>query len=304
MAKSLSPLGKGLMALLPVDTEEGNWGESSVGMSDASGERSPYFLCPIAFIQANPYQPRKAFNPEELESLCASIKEKGILQPLVVRRVSENSFELIAGERRLRAAQMAELEKVPVLVKDIAMSDRLELALIENIQRENLNPIEEGEAYAQLMSEFGLTQEIVSKRVGKNRSTIANSLRILQLPNFAKNSVSTGAISAGHARVLLTLETEESMQILHDRIINQGLSVRETEALAKRIKHAPRPKEPGFTQEKVLPESYCQTVTKTLNEYLGTPTKIIQKGAGGRIEIQYATGTDLERLLTLMLQER
>ncbi|MBA3015025.1 MAG: ParB/RepB/Spo0J family partition protein [Proteobacteria bacterium] len=302
MSKSLSPLGKGLMALLPMEDEKGNL-FSSRDERGFSNEESPYFLCPIAFIQANPYQPRKSFNPEELESLSASIKEKGILQPLVVRKISANQYELIAGERRLRAAQMAEHEKVPVLIKDIAISDRLELALIENIQRENLNPIEEAEAYAQLMEEFGLTQDTVSKRVGKNRSTVANSLRILQLPDFVKESVASNRISSGHARVLLTLNSDAEVMNLHDTIITQTLSVRETEALAKRIKNPPPIKEKGPKMEGALPESYCLTLTKTLNDYFGTRTKIFQKGDSGKIEIEYATGSDLERLLALILQE-
>lgn len=302
MAKSSSPLGKGLMALLPMEEEENDL-FSSRERENIHDAHSPYFLCPIAFIQANPYQPRKSFNPEELESLSASIKEKGILQPLVVRKLSENQYELIAGERRLRAALMAELEKVPVLIKDIAISDRLELALIENIQRENLNPIEEAEAYSQLIAEFGLTQETVSKRVGKNRSTVANSLRILQLPDFVKKSVSNGLISSGHARVLLTLNSNDEIRALHDTIINQSLSVRETEALAKRIKNPPPAKEKVSKKEDALPETYCQTLTKTLNDYFGTRTKITQKGTSGKIEIEYATGNDLERLLALILQE-
>lgn len=302
MAKSTSPLGKGLMALLPMEDEEGYQFSSHEGKS-VHEANSPYFVCPIAFIQTNPYQPRKSFNPEELESLSSSIREKGILQPLVVRKLSDNQYELIAGERRLRAAKMAELEKVPVLIRDIAISDRLELALIENIQRENLNPIEEAEAYAQLIEEFGLTQESVSKRVGKNRSTVANSLRILQLPDFVKESVSKGVISSGHARVLLTLNTDDEVRALYDTIVSQSLSVRETEALAKRMKTPLQTKVKGQKQEGGLPESYCQTLTKTLNDYFGARTRIHQKGTSGRIEIEYATGSDLERLLALILQE-
>lgn len=302
MAKSSSPLGKGLMALLPMDDEDNDFYSSREGQG-VTDPSSPYFLCPIAFIQANPYQPRKSFNQDELESLSSSIKEKGILQPLVVRKLNENQYELIAGERRLRAALMAELEKVPVLIKDIAISDRLEIALIENIQRENLNPIEEAEAYAQLIEEFGLTQETVSKRVGKNRSTVANSLRVLQLPDYVKKSVSIGSISSGHARVLLTLSSDEEIRTLHDTIITQSLSVRETEALAKKMKNPPLAKEKGHKQEWALPETYCQTLTKTLNDYFGTRTKIIQKGTSGKIEIEYTTGSDLERLLALILQE-
>lgn len=301
MAKTLSPLGKGLMALLPADSDNDQLSNSHPEMRASD---SPYFVCPIAFIQPNPYQPRKTFDQVELESLAASIREKGILQPLVVRKVSDNNFELIAGERRLRAAQLAELEKVPVLVKDVAISDRLELALIENIQRENLNPLEEAEAYAQLIEEFSLTQEMVSKRVGKNRSTVANSLRILQLPTYAKTSLGAGSLSPGHARVLLSLSDESMIQSLHDAIIEQGLSVRETEALAKRMKNPVKARSSVKKTEPGLPLAYCQTVTKTLSDYFGTKSTIAQHGTKGNIEIEYLSAEELERILALILQER
>lgn len=289
------------MALLPAETD---YNETPWAGQEMATENSPYFLCPIAFIQPNPYQPRKAFNPDELESLAASIREKGILQPLVVRKVADNTFELIAGERRLRAAQLAELEKVPVLVKEIAISDRLELALIENIQRENLSPLEEAEAYAQLIEEFGLTQESVAKRVGKNRSTVANSLRILQLPDYAKVSLATGAITSGHGRVLLSLQGDAQIKDLHDAIVSQSLSVRETEALAKRMKTPAKAKDPATKPVPGLPTSYCLTLTKTLSEYFGTKSTIVQSGSKGRIEVTYASPEELERLLALIIQER
>ena len=301
MARTSSPLGKGLMALLPVEAEHNGL---SLERGGSAANDSPYFVCPIAFIQPNPYQPRKTFHAEELESLAASIREKGILQPLVVRKIADNHYELIAGERRLRAAQLAELEKVPVLIKDIAISDRLELALIENIQRENLNALEEAEAYAQLIEEFSLTQEMVSKRVGKNRSTVANSLRILQLPAYAKTSVSNDSISAGHARVLLSLNDESQLKSLHDAIIAQTLSVRETEALAKKMKSPTQNKSVVKRPEPALPTPYCQTVTKSLTEYFGSKSTITQHGSKGKIEIEYLSADHLERLLALILQEK
>lgn len=300
MARTSSPLGKGLMALLPIESD--NTEPSKQWQDRAEGE-SPYFLCSIAFIQPNPYQPRKSFNPEELESLAASIREKGILQPLVVRKVADNNFELIAGERRLRAAQLAELEKVPVIVKDIAISDRLELALIENIQRENLSPLEEAEAYAQLINEFSLTQESVSKRVGKNRSTVANSLRILQLPDYAKVSLSNGSLTSGHARVLLSLTDEDQIKSLHDLIIANSLSVREAEALAKKMK-SPANKRAAAPSVPSLPAAYCLTLTKTLSDYFGSKSTIVQKGGKGKIEVEYTSAEDLERLLALIIQEK
>ncbi len=300
MARTSSPLGKGLMALLPAEAEDNGL---SLERTSAAANDSPYFVCSIPFIQPNPYQPRKTFNAEELESLAASIKEKGILQPLVVRKIADNHYELIAGERRLRAAQLAGLEKVPVLVKDIAISDRLELALIENIQRENLNPLEEAEAYAQLIEEFNLTQEMVSKRVGKNRSTVANSLRILQLPDYAKSSLSNDDISAGHARVLLSLNDEGQIKSLHDSIIARALSVRETEALAKKMKTPAQIRPVAKRPEPALPSTYCLTLNKTLSEYFGSKSSIIQNGSKGKIEIEYLSTEHLERLLALIIQE-
>lgn len=303
MASTLSGLGKGLKALLPVSDDD----DLNAGQELASGisGQSPYFLCPIDFIVPNPYQPRKEFNQEELAGLSASIKEKGVLQPLVVRRLAKNKYELIAGERRLRASQKAQLEKVPVLVKDISISDRLELALIENIQRENLNPLEEATAYAKLIEEFGLTQDSVAKRVGKNRSTVANNIRILQLPDFAKDSLGRGHISAGHARVLLSLEKEGDILALHDLMVSQKISVRESEAIAKGMKNGePKNKKPvKKALHAALPNSYCQTMANSLNSYLGSKSKIIQNGSRGKIEIQYSSPEELERLHGLIVQK-
>ena len=301
--KNISPLGKGLNALLPLS---GN--ESRLSLKDTDGGKidAPYFLCPIDFITPNPYQPRKTFLDDELKSLSLSIREKGILQPLVVRRLDSNRYELIAGERRLRAAQMAELEKVPALVKDIAIADRLELALIENIQREGLNPLEEAEAYAKLIDEFGMTQELVAKRVGKKRSTVANSVRLLQLPDYATKSLASGLISSGHARVLLGLPNNEKIKTLHDLIINKKLSVREAESWAKKEKttkaqtRAPRK---SSKMMPAIPDSYCKSLNKSLGAFLGSKSNICQNGTRGKIEIEYYSTDDLERLLSLIVRE-
>lgn len=297
-----SPLGKGLKALLPISEENG------MDLSGVEYERpdTPFFLCPIGFIVPNPYQPRKEFDPEELENLAASIREKGVLQPLVVRKITANQYELIAGERRLRASQVAGLEKVPVLIKDIALADRLELALIENIQRENLNGLEEAEAYGQLAAEFGMTQEVIAKRVGKKRSTVANFLRMLSLPEYAKVSLRRGLISSGHARVLLGLDGDEAVRALHDSIVAQGLSVRDAELMAKKAKA--KQNEGRRTSRKKaeapgVPESYCASLCNGLESYLGAKSKILQNGTRGKIEIEYYSADDLERLLALIVKE-
>ncbi len=303
MANKLSGLGKGLKALLPVsDNGDLNYNPDTWGDAN-DGIQSDYFLCPVDFIIPNPYQPRKTFDQAELAGLSASIKEKGVLQPLVVRRLAKNKYELIAGERRLRASRLAEQEKVPVIVKDISISDRLELALIENIQRENLNPLDEASAYAQLVEDFGLTQDSIAKRVGKSRSAVANNLRILQLPEFAKVSLGKGDISAGHARVLLSLEKDEDIRNLHDVMVTRKISVREAEIIAKDIKNGvlkkikPHKKAPPMAINAIC----CQDITKNLDSFLGVKSRIKQYGKKGKIEITYASPEDLDRIMNLMV---
>ncbi len=294
MAKH-SSLGKGLNALLPTV------GGDMVG-DDPGGT---LVSCPIGRIVPNPYQPRKSMDPVPLKQLAASIKEKGILQPLIVRRKEEDGdFELVAGERRLSAARMAGLENVPVIIKEVARSDRLELAIIENIQRQDLNSLEEAEAYQQLISEFGETQETVAKKVGKQRSTIANAVRLLQLPDFAKEDLAKGAISTGHARVLLSCPNEDSMRILRDDIISNNLSVRQAESLARRLKPATARKSnsgsSATSSGDLIPESYCKALENDLVRHLDTKGRIIQNGSRGKVEIEYFSLDDLERLVSLI----
>ena len=292
-----SALGKGLSSLLPQSDLAKNAGEG------------PYFLCQLTDIEPNRYQPRQVMDDGALQQLADSISEKGILQPLVVREKKDGSgYELIAGERRWRAAKMAGLEQVPVLLRDVSRSDRLELALIENIQRQNLNPLEEAEAYQRLMNEFNLTQEEVSKRVGKERSTVANMLRILQLPDFAKEDVSIGLLSMGHARALLSLDSPDEMKALRDEIIEKGLSVRQVEKYAKSRKSSHQ-KTIGHQQVTTttkpvaeLSESYSTALTNDLVRYLGAKVKILQSGTRGKIEIEYYSADDLERLLALIIK--
>lgn len=286
--KRRSVLGKGLNSLLP----EGD---------DADGGRDhrPYFFTALDSIQPNEYQPRQVMADAPLQQLADSIKANGVLQPLVVRRRDDGpGYELIAGERRWRAARLAGLTDVPVLVREATEGDRLELALIENIQRQDLNPLEEGEAYHRLIQEFGLSQEEVAGRVGKDRSTVANTIRLLQLPRFAKQDVVDGLLSMGHARLLLTLADEGVMKEIRDEIINKGLSVRQAEALVKARKAVNRP----ILKRKVstLPDSYCRALTTDLVRFLGAKTRIVQNGSRGKLEIEYYSADDLERLLGLI----
>ncbi|ADH86685.1 ParB/RepB/Spo0J family partition protein [Desulfurivibrio alkaliphilus] len=282
-----NPLGKGLGALLPSHDEDG---------------KRPYLVCPLQAIVPNPHQPRKKVDDGALAQLAESIREKGVLLPLVVRRLDDERYEIIAGERRWRAAGLAGLAEVPVLIKDVSPQDQLELALVENIQRQDLNPLEEAEAYLRLVQEYGLTQEEVARRVGKERSTVANALRINQLPDFAKDDLAAERISMGHARVLLGLQDEQQMRQLRDEIISKGLSVRQAEEAARRRKK--RSSAGGGKSNRSsshgLPESYCRALAAELGRNYDTRVKIVQNGKRGKLEIEYYSPDDLERLIGLL----
>lgn len=273
-------LGKGLGALIP---------EKPV--SEFEGKKA-FQVCGIEEIQPNPFQPRKAFGNGQLQELVNSIREKGILQPLVVRRKG-NSFELIAGERRWRAAQKAGIKEVPILIKEVPETEILELSLIENIQRENLNPIEEAEAFKGLMDQFHLTQEEISKKVGKDRTTITNTIRLLKLPQEIKQSIADGLISMGHGRAFLSLEGADKQRMALKKVLSAGLSVRQTENLVKKIhgkSHVARSKkDPGWNP-----------LVEELQRALGTKVKIVGRGKRGRIEIEFYSPEELERILDLL----
>jgi ParB family transcriptional regulator, chromosome partitioning protein len=279
-------LGKGMGALLNSATMEG-------------GRR--YFLCPIEELQPHRDQPRKTFNDAKMAELVASIREKGIIQPLVVRQ-HEGHYQIIAGERRWRAAQKAGLHEVPVVIQDVSEAWAFELALIENIQREDLNPIEEAEAYRNLIEGFGLSQEEAAKRVGKDRSTVTNALRLLRLPEKVRDDVIGGRLSMGHARALLSLEEETDLLEAREQVVSKKLSVRETEALVKRIRSFTAPP----TKARRIKEDDPQLLylAGELKRALGTQVKIAARGKGGKIEITYFSAQDLERLLAVLgLQE-
>jgi len=274
-------LGKGLGALLNSAVQEGG---------------RKYFLCPIEELKPHAKQPRKTFDDEKLEELASSIREKGIVQPLVVRRVSDH-YQIIAGERRWRAAQKAGLREIPVVIQDVSEDWALEMALIENIQREDLNPIEEADAYRNLMESFDLSQEEVAKRVGKNRTTVTNALRLLKLPEKVRNDVVSKVLSMGHARALLSLETDEDILEARNQVVAKKLSVRETEALTQKIKNFQ-----GSVKrnDKKVVDPELIHVAGELKRALGTQVKITPKGKGGKIEITYYATDDLERLLNVL----
>jgi ParB family chromosome partitioning protein len=251
---------------------------------------------PPEVIDTNPEQPRRRFTPEALEALVQSIARHGILQPLIVRDgIQSGRYELVAGERRLRAAMVLGLQRVPAVRRHVPDERLLEVALVENIQRESLDSIEEAEAYRSLIDRYGYTQESVAERVGRSRSTVANALRLLDLPDVVKAATAAGTISAGHARALAGLPTAQAQKDLCDRVVAEGMSVRETEACVARIKRPGRPpRQPRGSRR----PPYLQPLEDRLRRRLGTKVKLHQSGRqAGRIEIHFHSDEEFERLL-------
>jgi ParB family chromosome partitioning protein len=253
----------------------------------------------VGHIAPNPRQPRGAIDPTSLQELSDSIKEHGVIQPLVVTRVTpdspqdEISYQLIAGERRLEAAKLAGLEQVPVVVKEASDQETLELALVENIQRSDLNPLEEADAYQQLTSDFGLTQEEVARRVGKSRTAVTNSLRLLALDNTIKGALSSGEISEGHARALLGLPYEEARLHLLGRIAKEGLNVRQTEEAVRRLAddRPPRP-----TRRNALKDAATRDLEERFRVALGAKVNLSRGRKGGRLTIYFYSEEELDGL--------
>ena len=257
----------------------------------------------VSRVKASPWQPRSTFDSEALSELVESVKVHGVLQPLLVRKVG-SKFELMAGERRLRAAQAALLKKVPVIVIEASDEKALEIALIENLQREDLNPVEEAEGYALLQKKFNLTQEKVAEQVGKARASVANALRLLELSDTIRKYVAEGLLSVGHAKVLLSLERDKDKEVLARKAIKDGLSVRALEKLVKKLTLPPKKPRAEKTD---LPSDYLQTLTDELHQFLGTgvritPSKTLTNGrkVKGSLEIDYHDNDELDRLLTIM----
>jgi ParB family chromosome partitioning protein len=277
-------LGKGLDALFP-DME-----------IDDQNRQPDYFPCDINRIRPNPFQPRRQFPQEEMAELAESVKSHGVLQPLLVRE-SQNGYELIAGERRLRAAKMAGLFTVPVVVRAIADQQLLALSIIENIQRTDLNAMDEAEAYQRLIDEFGLTQEQVAAQVGKSRSAVANFLRLNQLSDGAKQHVRDGRLSMGHARALLGAETAALQSTACRMVIARALSVRETEKLVTRLnKSLKEEARPRASSEDI----HFAGLEEDLGRRFGTRVKIRKRGKKGKVEIEFYNDKDLDRLLSLL----
>ncbi|MGA1843498.1 MAG: ParB/RepB/Spo0J family partition protein [bacterium] len=272
-------LGKGLEALFPTYQEKTNEEIHEVPVSD---------------IFPNRQQPRQKFDDTKLEELAASIKSCGVIQPIFLKR-HVHGYEIVAGERRWRAAKLAGLQKVPAIIRDVSDDKKLEIALIENIQRENLNPIEEGQAYKLLIEQFQYTQQDLGEKVGKDRSTIANAMRLLKLPNNIKGFIADGLLSMGHARSILGIENDEEKVLIGEKIIQKGLSVRETESLIRRLNREREKK----ADEAVLKQtdSGIPALEEHLSRVLGTKIRIFHRKGKGRIEIRFSSHEEFERLL-------
>lgn len=280
-------LGKGLSALIP----------DQVGTTEtAQTEDSNLIEIRVAEVKPNPYQPRVNFDEQALEELKDSIQEKGLIQPITVRRANSH-YELIAGERRLRAAIEVGLEKLPAYIMDVeTKEDMLELAIVENVQRERLNPIEQANAYQRLLKECNLTQDEIAQKIGKDRSTITNMLRLLRLPKQIQASVETGEISVGHARTLLALEDKKLQLQIWDKLVKNDISVRKLEKLVKEISEI-KPKIPIQSKKKSV---HILNIEDKLRDVFGTKVSVKAKNEGGSIEIVFYSPEDLNRILEIL----
>ncbi len=275
-------LGKGLGALIPDKGETGGIHELDINK-----------------IVRSEYQPRKLFNDSSLRELASSIKEKGVIQPVIAKKNTDDTFTLVAGERRWRAAKMAGLTRLPAIIKDAAPAEALELALIENIQREDLNPLEAAEAFQRLIDDFNLTHDDLSAKVGKDRATVTNYLRLLKLPSVIKRWITEGSLSIGHAKALLQIEEASTQIDAARKIIQKGLSVREAEALSKK---APLSRRTSSRNSHAWKDPQIASLEEKLRQSLGTKVRLLHKGKkGGKIEIEYYSLDELDRLLEIFI---
>ena len=280
-------LGRGLSALIPTDEPPA-----------ALPIRREYFKVAIEEVHPTADQPRRHFDEAALAQLVESIRRDGLLQPLLVRQRAEGGYAIIAGERRWRASQRAGLQEVPVVVRDSTPHEAFALALIENLQREDLNPIEEAQAYERLLDEHGLTQDQMAERVGKDRSTIANALRLLKLPQNVRQMVERGDLSMGQARALLGLDGGAAIETAAKRVISQQMSVRQVEALVRKAREGAKP------AEAAKPSAAVRDLEEKLSRKLGTRVRVLDQGGKGKIDIEWSSLDELDRLLDTLLGSR
>jgi len=301
-------LGRGLGAFFPEYDEEGEQAKEKKSGGEQEGDGSPYvepqkrvnivLHVPVDNIRPNPHQPRKEFNEERLEELANSIDAHGLIQPITVRYIGEKRFELISGERRLRAAKLAGMEEIPSYIREVNDDDIISYALIENIQREDLNPIEVAMGYQRLVEEAGYTQAEVAERVGKNRSTVTNMLRLLNLPAFIQAGLRDQKISMGHARALLSIDDEDDQEEVYNKIIDNGYSVRKTEKVIRKL-NEDQQKDSEQTDTTDQERAFLKEISNRLRSTLSTKVNIKSKKNGGEIRIEYYSDEELDRLLDL-----
>lgn len=280
-------LGRGLGSLIPNKTNK-DYINKSTPADSAKDDRDRILNVDINKVKANPLQPRKEFNNTHLDELIESIKDYGVIQPLIVTKKA-GGYELIAGERRLRASKQAGLDKIPVIIRDASRQEKLEVALIENIQRENLNPIELATAYQQLADEFNLNQSQVAKRLGKSRSTVANVMRMLNLPDEIKSAIAQGKVNEGHAKYIMGLETPEKQLTVFRKIIHNNLTIQETDKVIKKM---------GGTKEARIKINYTDKDKEfAFREFFGARTEVKRKGKGGQIIIDFYNDEELKEIV-------
>jgi len=282
-------LGKGINALIP---------DFEIGVPQSGGAGPGVGELLIDEISPNKLQPRKYFDDEKLEELVQSIRENGVLQPVVVQKGKNNGYELIVGERRWRASKKAGLKKIPAVIREVSDAESLELAIIENIHRQDLNPIEEAEAYSRLANDFGLTQEKLAKRVGKNRTSVTNTLRLLKLPQSVKEEMVAGRLSMGHARALLGLESVQDIEALKKEILKKDLNVRQVEGRVKQMKTPPHEAPPARKKD-----VFIKNLETEMERKLGTKVEIVPRKKGGKVVVTYYSDDDLERIRGMIVKK-
>lgn len=298
-------LGRGLGAFFPEYQEEGKAGEEPKKEGVEKSIIKPedrvniVLFVPVDHIRKNPHQPRKEFDEERLDELADSIKEHGLIQPITVRYIGEKRFELISGERRLKAAKLAGLKEIPAFIREADDEQSMAFALIENIQREELNPLEVALGYKRLLEEFDYTQAEVAKRVGKNRTTVTNMLRLLNLPDFIQSALKANQISMGHARALITIEDEDVQKKILDKVIDSGMSVRQIEEAVRDVSKPSRTKKKTSSSNKEELDPFLKEISARLRRTFSTKVNINPKKEGGEIKIEYYSEDDLERILAI-----
>lgn len=299
-------LGRGLGAFFPEYQEEGKERKEPHKEGVEKSILKPedrvniVLFVPVDHIRKNPHQPRKEFDEERLDELADSIKEHGLIQPVTVRYIGEKRFELISGERRLRAAKLAGLKEIPAFIREADDEQSMAFALIENIQREELNPLEVALGYKRLLEEFDYTQAEVAKRVGKNRTTVTNMLRLLNLPDFIQSALKSNQISMGHARALITIEDEDVQKKILNKVIDRGMSVRQIEEAVRDVSQPSRSnKKKSSSSNKEELDPFYKEISARLRRTFSTKVNINPKKEGGEIKIEYYSEDDLERILAI-----